>query len=192
MKIKNFDYKAFSKAVNHEKKARKISLVDMARMLGISPQATSNFLAGQKHIDGVKITMLARAFGLKLHHFENVSPDVYNGFFSWLTADTQESISNKYSARGALSVVMLDCDNNAYIEENYAGFGVFGGVDYFESLAGTNGLKDRAEAVEIYTLSPYKITNTIKFITLSGFENGLTYKKVGNSEICKNRGYLYA
>ncbi len=53
------------------------------------------------------------------------------GLFSWKTADTNESISNKFSDKGALPVKMIDDKNNVYIETDYEGYGVFGGVDFY-------------------------------------------------------------
>lgn len=61
------------------------------------------------------------------------------GFFSWMTVDTNESISNKFSERGALPVKMIDDKNNIYIETDYEGYGVFGGVDFYSLLDKMNG-----------------------------------------------------
>ena len=54
------------------------------------------------------------------------------GFYSWFTADTEESISNSYSIRGALPVKMLDNKSNAWVEKEYAGYGRFGGKGFYE------------------------------------------------------------
>jgi hypothetical protein len=61
------------------------------------------------------------------------------GLFSWKTADTNESISNKFSDKGALPVKMIDDKNNVYIETDYEGYGVFGGVDFYSLLDKMNG-----------------------------------------------------
>ena len=53
------------------------------------------------------------------------------GFFSWKTADTNVSIMNKHSDEGPTPCKMLDNMGNAYIENNYDGYGVFGGIDFF-------------------------------------------------------------
>lgn len=60
------------------------------------------------------------------------------GFFSWKTADTQESIWNTYSSK-CRPVYLLNPRNEAPIlEENYEGYGVFGGHDAYVWLAKTN------------------------------------------------------
>jgi hypothetical protein len=61
------------------------------------------------------------------------------GFFSWNTLDTNESISNIYSVRDALPVVMVNPKTGEMFEElNYDGYGVFGGKDYYELLGELN------------------------------------------------------
>ncbi len=54
------------------------------------------------------------------------------GFFSWKTMDTDKSISNAYSNRGTFRVQMVDDKGNVWTEDNYEGYGVFGGKDYYE------------------------------------------------------------
>lgn len=62
------------------------------------------------------------------------------GYFSWLTADTRESIANidsKYSATDA--VYLLQPNGKEPIAENeYEGYGVFGGVDAYVWIAEQN------------------------------------------------------
>lgn len=62
------------------------------------------------------------------------------GFFSWKTSDTDTSISNSYSIRGALPVHMITEDGQVFTEEEYEGYGVFGGKDIYELIAEMNGL----------------------------------------------------
>jgi hypothetical protein len=61
------------------------------------------------------------------------------GFFSWKTMDTDKSISNNYSSRDVFKVDMLDNKGNVWTEDNYEGYGLFGGKDYYELLAEMNG-----------------------------------------------------
>jgi hypothetical protein len=61
------------------------------------------------------------------------------GFFSWRTQDTDVSIANQHSTRDTFTVVMLDDKGNKWYEQNYDGYGVFGGKDYYELLAEMNG-----------------------------------------------------
>lgn len=61
------------------------------------------------------------------------------GFFSWRTQDTDRSIANNYSIRKTFTVVMIDNKGNKWIEQDYEGYGVFGGKDFYELLAEMNG-----------------------------------------------------
>ena len=56
------------------------------------------------------------------------------GFFSFKTTDTNQSIPNRHSDKDTFTVYMVDIDNNIYTEQNYDGYGVFGGKDFFELL----------------------------------------------------------
>jgi len=62
------------------------------------------------------------------------------GFFSWMTKDTNDSIANRYSGHPTFPVFMVLPDGTTYQEDNYEGYGVFGGKDYYEALAEINGL----------------------------------------------------
>lgn len=60
------------------------------------------------------------------------------GFFSWLTADTEESIANAWTDR-CKPVYLLQPDNAPPIyEPEYDGYGVFGGKDVHEWLIEAN------------------------------------------------------
>jgi hypothetical protein len=60
------------------------------------------------------------------------------GFFSWKTCDTGESIFNTSSDRETISVAMVDDKGSVYIEDEYEGYGVFGGKDYYQLVAKMN------------------------------------------------------
>ncbi len=61
------------------------------------------------------------------------------GFFSWLTADTRDSIANSSSQRPTRTVYLLQPDGKEPIrEDEYEGYGVFGGVDAHVWLARQN------------------------------------------------------
>ena len=66
------------------------------------------------------------------------------GMFSWLTNDTGESVTNRYTDEGALPVYLHDNEGNVWHEPDYEGYGEFGGVDYYELLAKMNGLSTLA------------------------------------------------
>ena len=70
------------------------------------------------------------------------------GFFSWKTNDTKRSIANTYSTRDTFRVYLHDNLGNVYTEDNYDGYGEFGGVDYYELLARMNGLNGRNEGID--------------------------------------------
>jgi len=61
------------------------------------------------------------------------------GFFSWKTMDTDTSIPSQYSNRKTFRVQMLDNKGNVWTEDNYEGYGRFGGKDFYELLAEMNG-----------------------------------------------------
>ena len=63
------------------------------------------------------------------------------GFFSWKTQDTDKSIANEYSNRKTFRVQMIDNKGNVWTEDNYDGYGRFGGKDFYELLAEMNGFQ---------------------------------------------------
>ena len=72
------------------------------------------------------------------------------GFFSWKTNDTERSIANTHSNRSTFTVYMRDNKGNVWVEEDYDGYGDFGGKDYYELLAEMNGLEpDRDEGIRL-------------------------------------------
>jgi hypothetical protein len=72
------------------------------------------------------------------------------GFFSWNTQDTDKSIANQYSNRKTFRVQMIDNKGNVWTEDNYEGYGRFGGKDYYELLAEMNGFTSDKTG-EVYT-----------------------------------------
>ena len=75
------------------------------------------------------------------------------GYFSWLTGDTKESISNSDSCRGAQTVYLLQPNGQDAIKESdYEGYGVFGHIDAYEWIAKQNlssELLNKAEELDI-------------------------------------------
>jgi hypothetical protein len=63
------------------------------------------------------------------------------GFFSWFTSDTKKSIANNYSKRDVFPVHMITEDGQIFTENNYEGYGVFGGKDFYTLSAELNGYK---------------------------------------------------
>lgn len=56
------------------------------------------------------------------------------GQFSWVTSNTKQRII----IDGGVPVALVDKNNKLYKEENYQGYGVFGGKDAYELLAEMN------------------------------------------------------
>ena len=63
------------------------------------------------------------------------------GMFSWKTNDTRRSIKSVISEKPTFRVYMVDHLGNQWVEDNYEGYGVFGGKDFYELLAEMNGLR---------------------------------------------------
>lgn len=106
------------------------------------------------------------------------------GFFSWITQDTDRSISNSFSGAGTFRVVMQDDKGNQYVEDNYEGYGVFGGKDYFELMDEMNGgTGDRSRAIELYSSKE----EGVKFPSLTEHGGYLNEKP----QDCDFQGYFY-
>jgi len=76
------------------------------------------------------------------------------GFFSWRTQDTDESIPNHYSGQEVFTIYMHDHLGNHWAEDNYAGYGEFGGKDYYALLAEMNGLEGRQVGIDLAFAEP--------------------------------------
>lgn len=119
------------------------------------------------------------------------------GFFSWITQDTSRSISNNSSRKGTFTVFMHDNKGNVWQEDDYEGYGIFGGKDFYELLAEMNGVKpDKKLEGEDYTgYMRYKGINLAYskepclFPNLTQSKNW-TYDKRGPMD-CPNQGFFY-
>jgi hypothetical protein len=114
------------------------------------------------------------------------------GFFSWKTQDTDISIANQYSTRNTFRVQMLDDKGNVWTEDNYDGYGEFGGKDYYELLAEMNGLaSDRMLGIELaFKDSPNGDNPEVKFPNLVEMAEGWPYDPKG-PESCEWQGFFY-
>jgi len=109
------------------------------------------------------------------------------GFFSWKTQDTKKSIANQYSTLPTFPVYMTDNQGNIWKEENYDGYGEFGGKDYYELLAEMNGLgSDRSAGIDL-------VFNEIgeKYITPNLSESPNWEWIEEEPENCEFQGYFY-
>jgi hypothetical protein len=128
------------------------------------------------------------------------------GFFSWITQDTGQSICNTYSSKKPFNVIMLDNKGNKYVEENYEGYGEFGGKDFYELLAEMNGVVERdkvqlqgqeyteymkSEGIDLVFKDNPSGDNTpgVLYPNLVESENW-TWKDEG-PESCPDQGYFY-
>ena len=106
------------------------------------------------------------------------------GYFSFKTQDTNRSICNRDSRRDTFRVFMYDDKGNRHYERNYAGYGVFGGVDYYELLAEMNGKKTREQGIKIaYSGKPYKAPNLAESPVWDYINEA--------PERCEDQGYFY-
>jgi hypothetical protein len=125
------------------------------------------------------------------------------GFFSWRTMDTDKSISNSYSSRGAFKVDMLDDKGNVWTEPDYEGYGVFGGKDYYELLAEMNGItsdlkgeeytdymRDEGISIAFKDNGSGNHTVGVKYPNLVEEAKGWRYNYYG-PDSCSDQGYFY-
>ena len=83
---------------------------------------------------------------------------------------------------------MTDNKGNQYVEDDYEGYGVFGGKDYYELVAEMNGRDtDRATGISISFELP-DIKDEFLFPSLS--ENGEYHGKWPNN--CPDQGFFYS
>ena len=108
------------------------------------------------------------------------------GFFSWKTQDTDRSIPSHYSNRKTFSVQMMDNKGNVWTENEYEGYGVFGGKDFYELLAEMNGLEsNRSFGIDLaFSGKQYKSPNLV--------ENKTGWKYVKDEpKSCESQGFFY-
>ena len=121
------------------------------------------------------------------------------GFFSWRTQDTDRSIANNYSIRKTFPVVMIDNKGNKWVEQNYEGYGVFGGKDYYELLAEMNGITDkdsdrlRGKGIDLAFSKGNGSgvgTEGVYYPNLIEKADGWLYQMMG-PDSCESQGYFY-
>lgn len=122
------------------------------------------------------------------------------GFFSWVTADTNVSISNRYSDKGAFPVYVLIPEEfgGGYIkEENYEGFGIFGGQDIYELIARWNfpqkcrgKSKEDIRSIGINSACTDRLSKRLKY-RIKITESPDSYENAGASRVCQFQGFFY-
>ena len=90
-------------------------------------------------------------FNLKEHIAKNKSTffgSLTEGQFSWMTQDTGQQIGSQDENK--IPVYMFDDKGKYYYENDYDGYGVFGGMDYYELLDQMNGGSgDRSRGIDL-------------------------------------------
>ena len=128
------------------------------------------------------------------------------GFFSWKTQDTDKSIANEHSNRNTFRVQMMDNKGNVWTENNYDGYGLFGGKDFYELLAEMNGFVSEKyeKGTEEYTDEARGFginlafkdngsgiaTEGVYYPNLVEKANGWVYE-MGGPDNCEYQGYFY-
>lgn len=115
------------------------------------------------------------------------------GFFSWKTQDTNQSIPNCFSGEELLEVKMINpLTGEEYYEDEYEGYGEFGGKDYYELLAEINGYEsDRQIGIEL-TFSKPKLKESLIFPKLVTASCSGSLTGFGEPETCEYQGYFYS
>lgn len=106
------------------------------------------------------------------------------GLFSWKTQDTNRSIPCHMSSRDTFLVIMQDDKGNQWHETRYGGYGIFGGMDYYELVATMN----KCEADRDAGINLFFGHDTCIFPSLS--EHG-GYFDGKPPEGCPDQGYFY-
>jgi hypothetical protein len=115
------------------------------------------------------------------------------GFFSWKTNNSDRSIANRYSDRSTFKVYMRDNKGNVWVEEDYDGYGRFGGKDYYELLAEMNGEgSDRDKGIWLqYESGRTDIIYPALFEASEGAEAEWEDYRGVAPEDCEYQGYFY-
>ena len=124
------------------------------------------------------------------------------GFFSWKTSDTNRSISNVYSSRGTFKVTMLMPNGDKFTEDAYEGYGIFGGVDFYDAVYELNKDNPKFEHITskdwenrskgIYMLSYNEPNREFAISPRLVEDDSLNWSDVDDSETCQTQGYFYS
>ena len=124
------------------------------------------------------------------------------GFYSWKTADSNESIANIHSDHPNASkpIYLLQPEGQKPIKESrYNGYCIFGGVHAFAWLAKMNidpetlnqlGVGEdelRCLGIELFCERPNSIKYPLKF----SFDENARYEDLAKSKVCEHQGFFY-
>ena len=121
------------------------------------------------------------------------------GFFSWRTQDTGRSIANSYSSRPTFPVYLVNpLTGESYREDNYEGYGVFGGKDFYVLLAEMNGANPAHKRLRdigldwAFPLNPKKKPKKIMWpVLVEHLENAKNFKGESAPLDCPYQGFFY-
>ena len=119
------------------------------------------------------------------------------GFFSWNTCDTERSIENNCSSQPTFTVHMITPDGRVFTENDYEGYGEFGGKDFFDLLCELNGLpEDRGAGIDLVFKNNPSGDNTPgviypKFVEELEDDVVAQYADFPNPESCEAQGFFY-
>ena len=79
---------------------------------------------------------------------EKKSNNLNEGQFSWMTQDSNKQIGSE--KQNTIDVYMYDNEGNKWKETKYDGYGVFGGMDFYDLVATMNGYDaDREKGIDL-------------------------------------------
>ena len=79
---------------------------------------------------------------------EKKSNNLNEGQFSWMTQDSNKQIGSE--KQNTIDVYMYDNEGNKWKETRYDGYGVFGGMDFYDLVATMNGYDaDREKGIDL-------------------------------------------
>jgi hypothetical protein len=119
------------------------------------------------------------------------------GFFSWKTCDTDESIANNCSTRPTFPVHMITPDGQVFTENDYEGYGEFGGKDFYDLVCELNDIPvDRSAGINLCFNGNPSGDNTSgviypKFVECLEDDVVDQYNSLPNPESCESQGFFY-
>jgi len=121
------------------------------------------------------------------------------GFFSWHTCDTDRSIANKYSGKQTFTVHMITPDGRVFTENDYDGYGEFGGKDFYELLAELNGLGSNRDAGIDLSFEGNPVGDDTQGVIYPKLVEDLDpenvieqYNSLPNPKSCRAQGFFYS